>query len=119
MATTSVFTVPNLFTFESNGIKDLSFLSNCPQENRILYLDGSLVRIEINPSLKTVNLQLEDDTVDLSSYTALFEKLMNSFFYGKAYLFGFVDENKKLLIYDIYTNDNYLSLRDMKYYLKK
>ena len=115
MATTSVFTVPNLFTFESNGIKDLSFLSNCPQENRILYLNGSLVRIEINPSLKTVNLQLEDDTVDLSSYTALFEKLMNNFFYGKAYLFGFVDENKKLLIYDIYTNDNYLSLRDMKY----
>lgn len=113
MKNTYSYTVPDLSSLEDNEIKDLSSVELLPYELRILYLNGSFVRIEINPksyceinSYDEIKLNEEDKKS--------IENLMNSFFYGKAYLFGIVNE-QGLLIYDIYTNDNYLSSRDLQF----
>ena len=74
-------------------------------------MPGISVRIEINNG-GYVELNSREE-VDISKYFDVLKNVSN-FFYGTGYLFGRVN-NGELVIYDIYTNDNYLSTRDMKY----
>ncbi len=104
------YTVPTLSSLEENGIKDLASIDYYLPELRLIQLTGVPVRIRIDKDY--VELNSTENEINLDFYKPIFEKLMK-FFYGIGYLFGFVDKNNKLTIYDIYTNDNYFSTRDM------
>ena len=106
----TAYIIPKVSSLEDNRIIDLYNIEVVPMHTRIVILNGTEVRIKINKDYVELN-SYED--VDLSRYNEMFKKLMN-FFYGKAYLYGVVDSENNLLIYDIYTNENYLSTRDMK-----
>lgn len=106
------YTVPDISSLEDNEIKEFSSVELIPQELRIVHLNGSFARIEVNT----------DGYCELSSYDEvdineedkkIIESLMKNFFYGKAYLFGVVNEGN-FLVYDIRTNDNYFSYRDLQ-----
>lgn len=103
------YTVPSLSTLEGNGIKDLISVGYCLEELRLIRLTGVPVRIRIDKDY--AELTSTEDEIDLSAYKPVFEKLMK-FFYGIGYIFGYVNENK-LQVYDIYTNDNFFSTRDL------
>lgn len=104
------YTVPSLSSLESNGIKDLSSVNSCHFENlRVIRLTGVPVRIRVDKDY--VELTSTENEIDLKAYKGVFEKLMG-FFYGVGYIFGYVNDGK-LSVYDIYTNDNYFSTRDM------
>ena len=107
----TIYTVPKLSSLTDNGIKDLFSIANYPEQLRLVQLEGIPVRIEINK--KYVEVNSEEEELDFSKYNNMFEKLME-FFYGTTYLYGFLKEDK-LLIYDVFTNDNYFSTRDMNY----
>ena len=107
------FTVPSLSTLENNRIKDFSSVEYELPELRLVELKGTPVRIEINKNYVEVNSSEEE--ISLEKYKNVFQDLFK-FFYGTGYLFGFV-YNNELKIYDVYTNNNFLSTRDM-YYLE-
>lgn len=107
------FTVPSLSTLEINRIKDFSSVEYELPELRLVELKGTPVRIEINKNYVEVNSSEEE--INLEKYKNAFQDLFK-FFYGTGYLFGFV-YNNELKIYDVYTNNNFLSTRDM-YYLE-
>ena len=96
------YTIPSLSSIESNRIKDLAYVENYFEELRLIRLSGFPVRLKINKNY--VELTSTEVEIDLSAYKPIFEKLMN-FFYGDGYIYGYVNNNK-LVVYDIYTNDN-------------
>lgn len=110
----TTYTPPELSSLNDNRITDIFFIGTIPYELRILTLIGNAVRIEINKEGYVETKSTAD--LDLSNYNEVFKELQD-FFYGTAYLYGCVNNNK-LEIYDILTNDNYLSTRDLNY-LKK
>lgn len=110
----TTYTPPELSSLNDNRITDIFFIGTIPYELRILTLIGDAVRIEINKEGYIETKSTVD--LDLSNYNEIFKELQD-FFYGTAYLYGCVNNNK-LEIYDVLTNDNYLSTRDMNY-LKK
>ena len=105
------YTVPSISSLAENEIKDLQDIKFYLPELRLVKLPGVSVRIEINNG-GYVELNSKEE-VDISKYFDVLKNVSN-FFYGTGYLFGRVN-NGELVIYDIYTNDNYLSTRDMKY----
>ena len=105
------YTVPSISSLAENEIKDLQDIKFYLPELRLVKLPGISVRIEINNG-GYVELNSREE-VDISKYFDVLKNVSN-FFYGTGYLFGRVN-NGELVIYDIYTNDNYLSTRDMKY----
>ena len=108
----TVYTAPKISSLKDNGIKDLLYVASYLPELRLVYLTGVPVRIELNKE-GYVELNSEEEEIDLSAYNDIFKSL-SEFFYGTAYLYGFVNENK-LVIYDAFTNDNFLSSRDLMY----
>ena len=106
----TAYTVPKLSSLNENGIKDLLSVSDYLPQLRLVQLTGVPVRIELNKD-KYVEVSSEEEEIDLSAYNKMFEKLFD-FFYGTAYLYCFVDA-EKLMVYDIFTNDNFLSTRDL------
>lgn len=104
------YTIPSLSSIESNRIKDLTYVENYFEELRLIRLSGFPVRLKINKNY--VELTSTEVEIDLSAYKPIFEKLMN-FFYGDGYVYGYVNNNK-LVVYDIYTNDNFFSSRDLE-----
>lgn len=107
------YTVPEVSSLEDNRIKDFSVVESIPFALRLVQLQGIPLRIEIDAQNKWVEVK-STVNIDLSCYKESLEKLL-SFFYAKAYLFGYVDNNNNLFIYDIYANDNFFSLRDLRY----
>lgn len=103
---------PELSSLETNRIVDIYNIDSVPYFTRVLKLSGTEVRIKFDKTYIEVNTT--EETVNLSKYSNMFSQLLQ-FFYGIAYLFGVVDEKNNLLIYDVYTNDNYFSTRDLKY----
>ena len=108
----TVYTVPKISSLKDNGIKDLLYVASYLPELRLVYLTGVPVRIELNKE-GYVELNSEEEEIDLSAYNDIFKSL-SEFFYGTAYLYGFVNENK-LVVYDAFTNDNFLSSRDLMF----
>jgi len=108
----TVYTAPKISSLKDNGIKDLLYVASYLPELRLVYLTGVPVRIELNKE-GYVELNSEEEEIDLSAYNKIFKSL-SEFFYGTAYLYGFVNENK-LIIYDAFTNDNFLSSRDLMF----
>lgn len=105
----TVYTVPKLSSLSDNGIKDLFSVAEYPTQLRLIQLTGTPVRIEINKNYVEINC--EDESINLSAYNEMFKGLME-FFYGTAYLYGCVNDDK-LIVYDVFTNDNYFSTKDM------
>lgn len=103
---------PELSSLETNRIVDIYNIDSVPYFTRVLKLSGTEVRIKFDKTYIEVNTT--EETVNLSKYSNMFSQLLQ-FFYGTAYLFGVVDEKNDLLVYDVYTNDNYFSTRDLKY----
>jgi hypothetical protein len=101
----TVYTAPKISSLKNNGIKDLLYVASYLPELRLVYLTGVPVRIELNKG-GYVELNSEEEEIDLSNYNEIFKSL-SEFFYGTAYLYGFVNENK-LVVYDAFTNDNFL-----------
>lgn len=108
----TVYTAPKISSLKDNGIKDLLYVASYLPELRLVYLTGVPVRIELNKE-GYVELNSEEEEIDLSAYNDIFKSL-SEFFYGTAYLYGFVNENK-LVVYDAFTNDNFLSSRDLMF----
>ena len=108
------YTPPELSSINDNRIVDIFSIGTIPYEVRILTLIGNAVRIEINKD-GYVELKSVVD-LDLSKYNEIFKELQE-FFYGTAYLYGNFNDGK-LEIYDVFTNDNFLSTRDLNF-LKK
>ncbi len=104
------YTVPKISSLEENRFKDIQSVEDSFQELRFLKLKGSFVRIELAKYFIEATTNIE---VDLSKYKEMLEKLRDEFFYGVGYLFGIIEDNN-LKVYDVYTNSNYLSTRDMK-----
>jgi hypothetical protein len=103
------YTVPTLSSLKDNAVKNLFQIEKCKSETRLLHLTGIPIRLRIDADYVELTSKQK---VDLSAYNSIFEKLM-SFFYGIGYVYGFVDNNI-LTVYDVYTNDNYFSSRDLK-----
>jgi len=108
----TVYTAPKISSLKDNGIKDLLYVTSYLPELRLVYLTGVPVRIELNKG-GYVEVNSEEEEINLSGYDEIFKNLFE-FFYGTAYLYGFVNENK-LIIYDVFTNDNFLSSRDLMF----
>lgn len=105
------FAVPEVSSLDTNEIKDLSLISQRPEQIRIVQLLGIPVRIELNVD-NYVEIKSYKE-LKLKDYSKLFENLL-SYFYNTTYLFGFVN-NENLYIYDIYTNENFLSTFDFEF----
>jgi len=103
------YTVPTLSSLEDHGIKDLISVGNYEEELRLVQLTGIPVRIRIDKDY--VELNSTENEINLSAYKECFIKLMK-FFYGVGYVYGYINGNK-LTVYDIYTNDNFFSTRDL------
>jgi hypothetical protein len=103
------YTVPTLSSLEDHGIKDLISVGNYEEELRLVQLTGIPVRIRIDKDY--VELNSTENEINLSAYKECFIKLMK-FFYGVGYVYGYMNGNK-LTVYDIYTNDNFFSTRDL------
>ena len=103
------YTVPTLSSLEDHGIKDLISVGNYEEELRLVQLTGIPVRIRIDKDY--VELNSTENEINLSAYKECFIKLMK-FFYGVGYIYGYMNGNK-LTVYDIYTNDNFFSTRDL------
>lgn len=103
------YTVPTLSSLEDHGIKDLISVGDYEEELRLIQLTGIPVRIRIDKDY--VELNSTENEINLSAYKECFIKLMN-FFYGVGYIYGYMNGNK-LTVYDIYTNDNFFSTRDL------
>ena len=108
----TVYTVPKISSLKDNGIKDLLYVASYLPELRLVYLTGVPVRIELNKE-GYVELNSEEEEIDLSAYNDIFKSL-SEFFYGTTYLYGFVNEGK-FVVYDAFTNDNFLSSRDLMF----
>ena len=82
---------------------------------RLLNLKGIRIRFYINKSDKNVHINTSSNlSIDLlKAYKELFSQLTERFFADDAYIYGVLNE-EKLYIYDIYTNENWLSERDME-----
>ena len=104
------YTVPKISSLEENKLKDIQSVEDSFQELRFLKLKGSFVRIELAKYFIEATTNIE---VDLSKYKEMLERLRDEFFYGVGYLFGIIEDDE-LKVYDVYTNSNYLSTRDMK-----
>ena len=109
MKTNNYYSVPSLSSLEEHEITDLMNINAYQEELRLVQLPGVPVRIRIDKDY--VELTSNEDEIDLSFYKEIFSKLMN-FFYGVGYIFGYVSNNK-LLVYDIYTNNNFFSTKDL------
>lgn len=112
----TIYTAPKLSTLNVNGIKDLFSIDSIPYGLRIITVSDILVRIEINKD-GYVELQTNNEEVDISRYYEILKGL-TEFFYGTAYLYGTI-KNGLLEIYDIYTNDNFLSTKDLEFLNKE
>ena len=108
MKTYTAYTVPAVSTLADNEIKDLSDIADVKTEVRLVRLRGVPVRIKLDKTSVEIT-SYEDETIE--GYDAVFEKLLK-LFYGTTYIYGHVFE-EKFVAYDIYTNDNFLSVRDM------
>ena len=98
--------VPQISSIENNEIKNIFSISSIPYEIRAIALTGDFVRLFVTK-----------DYVEINSYKVFqlqidFEKLKN-FFYSSGYVFGVVTNNE-LFVYDVFTNDNYLSQKDLE-----
>ena len=106
----TVFTAPKVSSIADNEINDLFSISYYLPQLRLLYLEGIPVRIELNKE-RYVELSSYEEEIEIDNYDKVFKKLFD-FFYGTGYLYGFV-KNKKLKIYDVFTNENFLSSKDL------
>jgi len=100
------YTIPAISSLNDNKV---DLLENRLEELRVLRLKGDFVRLRVDKNYIECDSYVD---VDLSKYKKIFENI-SQFFYGIGYLFGCVD-NGELVIYDIYTNENYFSSRDLK-----
>lgn len=108
MKTYTAYTIPAVSTLADNEIKNLSDIADVKTEVRLVRLRGVPVRIKLDKTSAEITSY---DDEDLEGYDAVFEKLLK-LFYGTTYIYGHIFE-EKFVAYDIYTNDNFLSVRDM------
>lgn len=109
-------TIPKFYSCCENHIGLYNIESGV--DVRGIYMEGvtSYIRVTLNPDDSCVyyNSNTENGTNNdvLENYKELFECLNKKFFYGETHIYGVIKE-EKFLIYDILTNDNYLSVKDM------
>jgi hypothetical protein len=109
-------TLPQLYSTELNKV-DFQNLKENKTELRVVYLDGYYASIEI--SSKESILLCENENSDLDKKNReIIEKLSEEFFYGKAVLYGVI-KNDEFYVYDINTNENFFSSRDINYLKEK
>lgn len=106
------YTIPELSSVDNNEITDFNYVDLYLPQLRLVQLEGFPIRITINKE-KYIELSSIEEEIDISKYYNCLKEVMN-FFYSDAYLYAYIN-NDKLTIYDIYTNGNYLSTRDMNY----
>src|SRR5574344_1145065 len=82
---------------------------------RLLNLKGIRIRFYIDKTNNNVHINTSSkmNISSLQAYKELFSQLTERFFADDAYIYGVFSEGK-LYIYDIYTNENWLSERDME-----
>ena len=102
-------TAPDLSTLEINAIKDLLSVEFHPENVRILQLTGIPVRIEVDQTYAELQSEIKD--IKITNYD--FSQL-SKFFFKNGYLYGFVN-NGNVFIYDVFTNGNFLSSKDLNY----
>lgn len=104
--------LPDYSTIQINAINILSHDESLPV--RLLDLKGTKVRFYINKTNNNVHYNIDDkvEPETMLKYQETFKQLMNNFFFGDTYIYC-VLKNNILYIYDIYTNNNWLSLKDM------
>lgn len=109
-------TLPQLYSTELNKV-DFQRLKENKTELRVVYLDGYYASIEI--SSKESILLCENENSDLDKKNReIIKKLSEEFFYGKAVLYGVI-KNDEFYVYDINTNENFFSSRDINYLKEK
>lgn len=108
----TIYTAPSISSVSDNEITDLAYVELYLPRLRLVQLKGVPIRLTINKD-KYIELNSTEEEVDISKYSDCLKNVME-FFYGTAHLYAYVD-NGKLSIYDIFTNDNYLSTKDMEY----
>src|SRR5574344_1039532 len=109
---TTTKTLPEFSSIGENSISIISHDENIPV--RLLDTKGVKIRLYINMTENNVHINCLEafDAKLLDPYKNMLKGLIDNFFYGEAYVYAVY--NKKLFIYDIYTNSNYLSSRDME-----
>lgn len=108
----TTYTAPSISSVSDNEITDLAYVELYLPRLRLVQLKGVPIRLTINKD-KYIELNSTEEEIDISKYSDCLKNVME-FFYGTAHLYAYVD-NGKLSIYDIFTNDNYLSTKDMEY----
>lgn len=108
----TTYTAPSISSVAENEIVDLASIGLYLPQLRLVQLKGVPIRLTIQKE-KYIELNSTEEEVDISKYYDCLKDVM-SFFYGVAHIYAYVDDGK-LFIYDIFTNDNYLSTRDMNY----
>jgi len=107
----STFTAPSVSSLEQNGIKDLLSIDSVPEEIRIVQLEGTPVRIEVGSTGEGYAEMQAHQVVKITNYD--FSRIAK-FFYKIGYLYGFVKDGN-IKVYDVFTNDNFLSVRDLNF----
>jgi hypothetical protein len=116
MAYSTYVAEPKLYSVESRGI---SIFNVTPEiDLRIVDLSGIPIRIKIDSKFKYIYLktgvktskEIKDEFS--ARFLTLFESLMTNFFKDDAYIYG-VYNDKRLFIYDIYTNNNWFTFYDL------
>ena len=102
-------TAPDLSTLDVNAIKDLLSVEFRPENVRILQLTGIPVRIEVDQTYAELQCEIKDTKITNYDFS-----LISKFFFKNGYLYGFVD-NGAVSIYDVFTNGNFLSSKDLNY----
>jgi hypothetical protein len=103
------YTLPTLSSIKEHEIKNLSSIENYEEELRLIRITGIPVALKVTKDY--VELNSTEEEINLSAYKEVFVKLMN-FFYGTGTIYGFIQDGN-LIVYDINTNDNFFSTRDM------
>lgn len=109
-------TLPQLYSTEINKV-DFQNLKENKTELRVVYLDGYYASIEINSKESILLCENENSDLDKKN-REIIEKLSKEFFYGKAVLYGVI-KNDEFYVYDINTNENFFSSRDINYLKEK
>lgn len=109
-------TLPQLYSTELNKV-DFQSLKENKTELRVVYLDGYYASIEINSKESILLCENENSDLDKKN-KEIIEKLSEEFFYGKAVLYGVI-KNDEFYVYDINTNENFFSSRDINYLKEK
>lgn len=101
---------PAVSSLSQNAVKDIFSVEELPEEYRILQLTGEPVRVEVTD--KYIEVQSYDKDLDFKPTNFDLDKI-REFFYGTGYVYGFYGSDKKFIVYDVFTNGNFLSTRDL------